>query len=147
MSIVRWNPGFPDRSFSRMFDEFFNRNISDFIGGDFGINQPNVNILEEDDKFKIEVAAPGLDKSDFDIKMENGFLTISAQKKDSKEEKEDGKYTRREFNYSYFSRSFQLPEVTDIENIHASYDRGILSVELGKKEEAKAKGPKLIDIK
>ena len=135
------------RSFSNLFEDFFNRGLSDFVGTDFSVNQPSVNIIDDKDKFRLEVAAPGLNKNDFNLKLENGYLTISAKKEENKEEKEEGKYTRREFNYSYFSRSFHMPETADINKIAASYENGILSVEIAKKEEAKAGETKQIEIK
>lgn len=138
------------RNFTSLFDDFFGRGLIDFIGADLTVNQPSVNIIEENDKFKIEVAAPGLERNDFSLKLENGFLTISAQKEESKEdkdEKEGRKYTRREFNYSYFSRSFQMPESADVNKISASYNNGVLVVDIMKKEEAKTNEPKLIEIR
>lgn len=138
------------RSFTSLFEDFFNRSLSDFIGADLTVNQPSVNIIEENDRFKIELAAPGLEKNDFNLKLENGFLTISAKKEESKEDKDekDGrKYTRREFNYNYFSRSFQMPETADFNKISATYNNGVLMVDIMKKEEAKASEPKFIEIK
>lgn len=148
MSKFRMYP--VQRSFTNLFEDFFNRSLSDFIGADLTVNQPSVNIIEENDRFKIELAAPGLEKNDFNLKLENGFLTISAEKEESKEdkdEKEGRKYTRREFNYNYFSRSFQMPETADVNKISATYSNGVLIVDIMKKEEAKASEPKLIEIK
>jgi HSP20 family protein len=81
----------------------------------------------------LELAAPGMDKKDFKVNVENGTLTISAEKKEeSKEEKKN--YTRREYSYSSFSRSFRLPENCTAEKIDAKYDNGILRVTLPKKQ-------------
>jgi len=105
---------------------------------------PAVNIKEESDKFILEMAAPGMNKDDFKVNLDNYQLTISAEQKKEKKEKEDS-YTRREFVYSSFSRSFTLPKTIDIEKIKADYKNGILSLALPKKEE-EAKLTKQIKI-
>ena len=112
---------------------------------------PAVNIIENDQEFRIEVSAPGMKKEDFSVDMEENRLTISAEHKYEHEEssngdknkggKEKGKnnerYTRREFGYSQFSRSFMLPETVDPENIQAQYKDGILNLTLPKREDEK----------
>ena len=95
---------------------------------------PAVNIKEEKDKFVLELAAPGMKKDDFKINLDNYQLTISAETKSEKKEKEDS-YTRREFVYNSFSRSFTLPKTIDIDKIKADYRNGILDIVLPKKEE------------
>ncbi len=105
---------------------------------------PAVNIKEENDKFVLEMAAPGMNKDDFKIDLDNYQLTISSEQKKEKKEKEDN-YTRREFVYSSFSRSFTLPKTIDIDKIKADYKNGILSLTLPKKEE-EAKLTKQIKI-
>jgi len=105
---------------------------------------PAVNIKEENDKFILEMAAPGMNKDDFKINLDNYQLTISSEQKKEKKEKEDN-YTRREFVYSSFSRSFTLPKTIDIDKIKADYKNGILSLTLPKKEE-EAKLTKQIKI-
>ncbi|HPM92242.1 MAG TPA: Hsp20/alpha crystallin family protein [Bacteroidales bacterium] len=106
---------------------------------------PAVNIIESKDDYRIEVAAPGLDKADFRINIENNILTISAEKEEKQEEK-DEKVMRREFNYSSFSRSFTLPDSMDTEKISARHKDGVLNVILPKKEEAKEKPARTIKI-
>lgn len=101
---------------------------------------PNVNIIENDDNFRLELAAPGLKKEDFKISLDNEMLTISTEKKSENTEKNE-KYTRKEFSYSSFLRSFTLPEVVDAEKIKANYENGIMTLELPKKEEAKHQAP------
>jgi HSP20 family protein len=147
MNVVKVNPFFQGRSFSNIIDDVFNRSISDFVGNDFAVSNPSVNISELDDKFVLELAAPGLEKKDFNIALEKGQLTISASKETNTEENESGRWTRKEFNFSSFKRSFHITDVVDAENIQAEYQNGILSVVLPKKEEAKAKEPKRIEIK
>ena len=105
---------------------------------------PAVNIKEENDKFILEMAAPGMNKDDFKINLDNYQLTISSEQKKEKKEKEDN-YTRREFVYSSFSRSFTLPKTIDIDKIKADYKNGILLLTLPKKEE-EAKLTKQIKI-
>jgi HSP20 family protein len=127
--------------------------LSDFFDNDrffdtaLGGNQmtPAVNVKETDKGFDVEVAAPGLSKKDFMIDIDNHRLTISSEKKDEKEEKEDG-YTRKEFNYSSFSRTFTLPENVDEDDVKAKYEDGVLRLSLIKKPE-KSKVKKAIEIR
>jgi HSP20 family protein len=100
------------------------------------LHVPATNITENKDGYKVSVAAPGLKKSDFKIDVEGNMLSISSEKEDSKEEK-DARYTRKEYSYSSFSRSFTLPEEINQEKIEASYEDGVLRLTLPKKEEAK----------
>ncbi|MBD0778460.1 Hsp20/alpha crystallin family protein [Maribacter sp. ANRC-HE7] len=107
--------------------------------------EPALNIKETDDKFEIELAAPGFAKKDFNITIDDGCLNISAEKTKSEEEKEDD-YTRKEFSYNAFERSLQLPKTVKEEAIKAKYNDGILKFDLLKKEEAKKKPPKVVEI-
>jgi len=95
---------------------------------------PAVNILDNKDNYMMELAAPGLKKGDFKIKLDNQLLTISSEKKEEKEEQEEN-YTRKEFVFSSFSRSFTLPKTIVFDKIKADYKDGILIVNLPKKEE------------
>lgn len=108
-------------------------------------SEPSLNIKETDDDFEIELAAPGFAKKDFEVTIDDGFLNISVEKESSEEDKEDN-YTRREFSYSSFERSLQLPESVKQEEIKAKYNDGILSFKLTKKEEAKKRTPKVIEV-
>ena len=135
------------------FDKFVNNVLSDLdksftgaLAGSIEKKHPSVNIIETNDDFKIELAAPGLTKKDFKIDLENEVLTISTEKKS--EEKEDTKtnYTRREFDFTKFKRSFTLSEVIDNQSISAKYANGVLIVTLSKKEEAKPQPPRSIKI-
>lgn len=107
--------------------------------------EPALNIKETDDHFEIELAAPGFSKKDFNVTIEDGCLNISAEKKETEEKKEEA-YTRREFNYEAFERSLMLPESVKEEEIKAKYNDGILSFKVMKKEEAKKKPPKVIEV-
>ncbi len=109
---------------------------------------PAVNVKENDQAFTIEVAAPSLKKDDFKVNYENGRLSISSEKKTENEEKEGDKYTRREFSYQSFQRSFTVAENTvDADKIGAAYENGILRITLPKREEVKPKPAKQIKIK
>ena len=136
-TLVKRNGGlFP--SFSDLFDtdRFFDSDLFSFGGGMQIPSRwvPAVNIMESPKEFKFTLSAPGMKKSDFKIHVENDVLTISAEKKEeSKEEKEN--YTRREFFYGSFKRSFNLPEGVNGEKIDAHYENGILALTLPKKEE------------
>jgi HSP20 family protein len=106
-----------------------------------------VNIKEDDESYCIEVAAPGMKKSDFKVTLDNGLLSISTEQQHQHEEKDqESRYTRREFSYQSFSRSFQLPDTCEQEKIKARYRDGILYLTVPKKEEAKRKSPRLIEI-
>lgn len=107
-------------------------------------NRPAVNIIETDDNYRIELAAPGLGKEDFHLNVEDSVLTISAKKEMEKKEGEN--FTRREFNYNEFTHSFSLSEVIDLEQISAVFNQGILVVTLAKKEEAKPQPARKIEI-
>ena len=131
-----------------VFDEFFNMDPFDWSGWrKVGSTSPAVNVSETENDYKVEVAAPGMKKEDFNIRVDNNnMLTISSEKKIEDEDK-DGDYTRREFSYTAFTRSFHLPDTADDEHIEAKYNDGILHLTIPKKEEAKTKPTRVIDIK
>lgn len=131
-----------------LIENFFGRDFNDFVSSNMNAmnNVPAVNVVENQESFRIEVAAPGLKKEDFKLNLNHNNLTISASKEESNEEKKDEKYTRREFSYTSFQRTFTLPTSIDVENIRASYADGVLSIELPKREEAKVKPPRQIEI-
>jgi HSP20 family protein len=107
---------------------------------------PAANIIEADDHFNIELAAPGKKKSDFKIELDEGVLIISSETETKSTEKE-GSFTRKEFGYSAFKRSFNIPDTVVADKISANYKEGILTVSLPKKEEALPQPKKLISIK
>ncbi|MCM4154573.1 Hsp20/alpha crystallin family protein [Gramella sp. AN32] len=133
-----------------VFDDMFR---TDWLGdnavmNNIGRNVPAVNIHENDDSFEVEVAAPGKTKKDFDIEVENNILTISSEDKEEKETTDNnGRCTRREFSYSNFRRVFTLPNIVESEKINATYNDGVLKISVPKREEAKAKPKRLIEIK
>ncbi len=134
-------------SLPSLVEEFFNRDFPYNWNSNWAtVSSPAVNIIEDNDEYRIEVAAPSLKKGDFKINLEKDLLTISANKEETKEDK-DETYTRREYNYSSFSRSFTLPDSVNGEKISAEYKDGILSINVPKHEVAKAKPAREIAIK
>lgn len=113
--------------------------------GRSNLSMPAVNVSERPDHFMIEVAAPGFDKKDFNINVENDVLTISSEKQ-IEDEKEDENVSRREFSYGAFQRSFTLPVTVEADKIKANYENGVLKINIPKKEEAQARPPRRIDI-
>lgn len=135
MTYSKFHSAPPSASVNKWIDTLFNTTLADAMGTDFTVSSPSVNVEEHDKHFIMSLAAPGLVKSDFNIDIENDYLTISAEQKTEKEEKKEGNFTRREFNFSSFKRSFQLDDNIKQEAISASYDNGVLNITLPKKEE------------
>jgi HSP20 family protein len=129
-------------SFPSLLENFLR---NDTFAPSFEQTLPAVNVIENENGFKIELAAPGLKKEDFKVNVVENTLTISAEQEAKKEETGE-KFTRKEFSYSSFKRSFTLPKTVDGEQISATYNEGILVLALPKKEEAKPKEPRLIEI-
>lgn len=140
----------PFPSFPSLIDRFFEGNLVDWNLSNFAeldSTLPAVNVREDKNEIIIDLAAPGLKKSDFNVDYDNGRLTISSEKKDEKTEKEGEKITRREFSYQSFQRSFHVPEdMVNTDKISAKYTDGILHVSLPKREEKKPKPSKEIKI-
>jgi len=144
MSLVRFTNQLPG-----LFDHFFDNDLFDWSNRNYSTNNttlPAVNIKEGKDGFEVEMAAPGLEKKDFKIELNGDMLTISSEKKVEKETKEEEHFSKREFSYQSFSRTFTLPNTVDEEKIKAKYQNGILKVFIPKKEEAKPKPAKKIAI-
>ena len=149
MTIVKRNGNLLNQ-FPTLFDDFLNR---DFFNwgltnySDTNTTIPAVNIKETTDNYEVEVAAPGMTKKDFKVQLEGNMLTISSEKTTEKEEKDDVKYSSREFSYQSFSRTFSLQkDVVDTEKIKAKYENGVLHLLIPKIEQAKQKQPRLIEI-
>ncbi|MFD0796077.1 Hsp20/alpha crystallin family protein [Maribacter chungangensis] len=132
---------------SSWIDEVFNRDLPSVFTSNFntGITLPKVNIRETKDAYFVDMAVPGLKKSDFQIDLENQLLSISTELEESKEQ-EDVHFTRREFGYASFKRTFSLPETVNEDAIKAKYEEGVLQIHLPKKEEAKQKPARSIKI-
>jgi len=132
-----------------LFDRFFDGEMFDWSNRNFSNTNttlPSVNIKDNADVFTVEVAAPGFVKADFKIELNRNLLTISSDKKVENETKEGEVFTKREFSYQSFTRSFTLPQIADGDKIEASYDNGILTVLIPKREEAKPKPARMIEI-
>jgi len=144
-SLAKSNLDFP--TWSNWIDSFFESDLPSVFTSNFstGITVPKVNIKETADAYWVEMAVPGMKKSDFQIDLDNQQLSISSEVKQEEERKEDN-YTRREFGYASFKRSFTLPDSVDDSKIKASYNDGILGIHLPKKEEARQKPTRTIKI-
>jgi HSP20 family protein len=133
-------------SLPSLVEEFFN---GDFFPTFFDLENkysiPAVNIVESKDEYRIEVAAPGLNKEDFHIQLDNHVMTVSSEKEENREEK-DEKVMRKEFSYSTFRRCFSLPETVNAEKIRANHKDGILQIIVPKREESKEKPAREIKI-
>ena len=140
----------PRTSWPTLFDsgwmeKFFNAPIDEFFNLGKVMNVPAVNVTETEKEFKLCVAAPGLEKKDFKVEMIDDMLTISAEKE--KEEKEEhGRFNRREFNYSSWTRSFTLPAGCEFNKIDAKYENGELRLFIPKKEGKEIKKIKNISV-
>ena len=130
----------------RPWESLFDTNGGSLFDNLRTVNIPAVNFADNKDNYEISLAAPGMKKDAFNIDVEGNVLTISAEKEEKKEEK-DERYSRREFNYTSFSRSFTLPEGINKDKIDASYDNGLLKLTLPKTEEAKKLSAKHIAVK
>ena len=149
MSLIKWRPtnGLTKRdlmipSLGGLFTDFFD---DELMLRDYAGHVPSVNITENDKSYSIEVSSPGFEKNDFNVKIEDGMLTVSGEHKTEKNE-ENKNFVRKEFNYGSFSRSFNLVDLIDEEKIDAKYENGILKIELPKNEKAKTKNVKEIKI-
>lgn len=148
MSLIRKNRDmFP--VFPALFDDFLSRDLFNWNQSNFSSTSttvPAVNIRESEDHFEVEMASPGMDKKDFNIRLDGNALTISSTKEHNQEENKEN-YSRKEFSYQSFQRTFVLPkDVVDEDRISAQYENGLLKLVIPKKEEAKQKGPRLIEI-
>lgn len=131
MSIIRYNTNeFVPTTFSALVDRFFNDTLTRSGGSTF---IPKVDIVETPSAFEIQVAVPGLNKEDFNIELNDNYLTVSGERKFSDEKKEKN-YHAIETHYGSFSRSFALPENVDASKINAKYNNGILELTLPKDE-------------
>lgn len=133
-----------DPFFSDLFDRRGLKNYLD-SNSDFDFN-PAMNVKEKEKDFEVELAAPGLKKDDFTITLDNGLLTVSAEREDNKEEEKEG-FLSREFSYNSFSRTIRIPESVDEEKeVSAKYENGVLKLKLQKKDGMEPKKPKTIKV-
>jgi HSP20 family protein len=149
-TLVRTNgnlfPAIPSLLNDIFTDDWFDSSLANWKSS--GATLPAVNVRETNDDFRIEVAAPGMKRNDFKVELDNNVLTISSQREDKGEQSgKEGSYTRREFSYQSFQRSFTLPEnKVEGDKIAAAYVDGILQITIPKKEEAKVKPAKQIAV-
>lgn len=143
MTLIRkFNDNYP--TFRTWMDDIFD-SVDTSVNRFSTASMPSVNVLEQEDAFKIEFAAPGLTKDDFKINLDNNILTVQSEKEQNEEESKDN-YTRKEFNYSSFKRTFTLPDSANSDKVSAEYKNGILTINVAKKEEAKVKPARAIEI-
>lgn len=128
------NPASAVSGLDQFAAHFFNRSLNGFVGSDQFAAQPMVNIYESETGYTVEVAAPGLTKADFDVRVEGEQLIVSSAKEQSKSVEEKNNCLRKEYSYSTFSRSFRLPKHTVAEQITASYMQGVLKLHIPKSE-------------
>ena len=133
-----------------LFDDFLSKDLFDWGSSNFsmtGTTIPAVNVKETAESFEVEMAAPGMKKEDFKVELNNNILSISSEQKQEHEEKNNERFTRKEFSYQSFHRSFQLSrEAVDADNIQAKYENGVLHLVIPKREEVKQKPSRLINI-
>ena len=145
MTLIRTS----NRVYPNVFNQLFNRELLDFSNFGFSADNttlPAVNILEDEHRILIEVAAPGMKKEDFRLNLDQNLLTVSSEVTDENKESGDH-YSRREFSYSSFRRQFNIPvETINGEGIQATYQDGILRLTLPKREELKPKPARSIEI-
>lgn len=135
MSIVRYNTALNDfvpTSFSNLIDRFFNESVTRTGGSQYSF-VPRVDIIENEKAFEIQVAVPGMNKEDFKLDLNDNFLTVSGERKFTKEKK-DNNFHSIETQYGTFSRTFSLPENVDSSKISAAYNNGILEIVVPKDE-------------
>lgn len=151
MTFVKVNPRRKRRRhslapvFHNILNEIMNSSIPEIVRHEPGQTRPMVNVVENNDAFRLDMAIPGIAKEDMTINVEKDLLTVSANKES--ERKEGEKVKRNEFDFNKFSRDFRLPETIDASNISAAFNNGILSLTLPKKEEAKDQPARKVEIK
>src|ERR1700753_1185696 len=138
MTLVKFANGQKNHAVNPFFSDVFNSIYNDsFLSDKLASRVPAVNIAETENEFQIELAVPGLKKEDFKISLDKNVLSISAEKKVENVD-ETKKYSKREYSYNSFVRTFTLPETADQAKIDAQYNDGVLTLSVAKKEEAKA---------
>ncbi|HTI10551.1 MAG TPA: Hsp20/alpha crystallin family protein [Puia sp.] len=147
-TLARRGEGIPSifNDFFRPWESLFENSGGSLLANLNPVNIPAANIVENKNHYEINLASPGMKKDDFTIDVEGNLLTISAETEEKKEEK-DEKYTRKEYNYSSFSRSFTLPDWVNKDKIDATYDNGLLKLVLPKTEDAKKLSSRHIAVK
>jgi len=127
-------------------EKFFNAPLDEFFNYGRVMNVPAVNVSETDKEFRLSIAAPGLEKKDFKVDFVDDFLTISAEHEKEEKEEKNGRFNRREYNYTSWSRSFTLPENCNYNKIDAEYKNGELKIMIPKMEVKQPKKVKTISV-
>ena len=143
MTLVKFKRNTPALGFDRFFDDFFSNDFFRPVLKESGNVMPSANISETEKAYSIELVAPGMEKGDFKIELEDQILSIMA---DKTIEHEDTNYKVREFNFQSFERSFRLPNEIHGDKIKANYNNGILSLEVPKMEIENSKNIKTIQV-
>lgn len=136
--VSRRSPVLP--TFAKVVNDFMNEGFVKNFDESLSLwngTQPAVNVKEDVDGYALALAVPGYTKEDIEVKIDDNILTITSEKKEEVSEKEGEKFTRREFKYAAFKRTFTLPDTVDATNIEGKYENGILNISIPKKEEAK----------
>ena len=150
MSSIVKRSAWPFNDMPGLFNDFFSRDLWNWgLENNSSTNTtiPAINVKETNENYEVELAAPGMEKKDFKIELNGNMLTISSEKQGEWEDKDGERYSRREFSYQSFQRTFQLPkDVVDEDKIEAKYDNGLLKLVIPKREHAKQKPPRMIEI-
>ncbi|PSR15341.1 MAG: hypothetical protein DA408_03465 [Bacteroidetes bacterium] len=137
MSIIKWNDRTALPTVTTVFDDFFSDDQGFFKVLSASESVPAANIVENEKNYTLELAIPGVSKKDLKIEVDNNMIRISSEKEESRETSEKN-YTRREYSFNAFSRSFRLPDNVDPEKVAANYNNGILTVEITKTKPGKS---------
>jgi HSP20 family protein len=147
MALVKVNQSLFPR-LSNLWEDFLGSDITNLTDWETRCTVPSVNIMEKPDKFLLSLAIPGMNRSDFKINVDNGVLSVASEKEEKHEEKDkDGRFTRREFCYHSFKRSFTLPDFVQTDKIEAKYENGILEISIPKRETAQMQPVKQIPVR
>jgi HSP20 family protein len=137
MSLIKFNGGTKNNAVNPGFNDIFESVFNDSFFSDRMVSRvPAVNISETQDQYVIEMAAPGLSKEDFKLHLDRNVLNVSVEQR-KEQTQQDKQYSKREFSYTSFVRSFALPDSADDGKIEAQYENGMLNIHVAKKDEAK----------
>jgi len=145
-AIEKSKTSWPTLFDNNWMDKFFNSPVDEFFNFGKVMNVPAVNVSESDKDFRLTIAAPGLEKKDFKVDFVDNMLTISAEHEKEMKEEETGRFNRREYNYTSWSRSFTLPENCNFNKIDAEYKNGELRIMIPKMEVKQPKKVKTISV-
>ncbi len=144
--LTRWEPFRDIVSLQDRMNRLFNEQLSNFGGNEESLASgsfvPAVDVYEDEQGIRLNIEVPGIEEKDIDVRLENSVLTVRGERKFEKETKEEN-FRRVERRYGSFTRSFTLPNTVDAEHVKAAYDKGVLTIQLPKKEAAKPKQIKI----